>query len=783
MLRFPRSLPVHVTALVLALGSARAQIQAGVQETAPAAPVSTGGVEAGTPVKGEYLVHFDKQPYDLEVLRQAILGGVDAATYAKLFAGLEEQARAARRPVLKRVEDLGGTVVQDAWFAANVAWIRIDDERVGEVARIPGVAEVEQNLWYDMHIATSTNAYHHNSDAANGLKNAAGEYITGKGIGIAVLDTGCDANHASSGRPHAMYFFGGNPSNKSGKGIGGSRLRAAIGLWSSTDTEDSHSHGTMTQSCAASGGWNYSGADAGCAPEADVVSMKLVSGSSGGTTTAVLANGWNTCLSNRVVYNIKVANASFGGSPSFTSTDQTSLDNAAHFGDILITVSSGNSSTNLSGTAAVYNGLSVGACNKSTTIGVRNLASFSGRGTNPYGKVVPDIVAVGASVIMARVDNESSAYSASGTSFSSPLTAGAAAIVRHADVNLTALEARALMLANAEWGTEKLSGFGAGYLRADDAVKAALAQDVFTKKMTGSQTKLSYTFALGQGAKHAVAITFDRTSSSTPSENLDLYVYDPSGALVGSSTLSRNNSYDKVAFQAATAGTYRADVVGQLSSASATVDFAIAGAGQAVPPKLPNLTAISPAKVQVFDGGDVTLTGTDLAVVTHLLVNGNQVTPKSVSDKQIVFTPPIPTALGKVKVEAVNVTGKSNALDMEYVPVTTPKLVAQTLLFSLYSVTDAVWAYPSSPALLFFSPDAKPSKIPGLVDLGIGNNFASLYLFVPMVTNAVGEAKATWTVPTGLTNQTFHFQGVAIDGKTLSTPYPVTNLVSRTVLL
>ena len=39
----------------------------------------------------------------------------------------------------------------------------------------------------------------------------------GKGLGIAILDTGQDADHAGSKRPHACYYPGGNPNNTTGR--------------------------------------------------------------------------------------------------------------------------------------------------------------------------------------------------------------------------------------------------------------------------------------------------------------------------------------------------------------------------------------------------------------------------------------------------------------------------------------------------------------------------------------------------------------------------------------
>ena len=39
-----------------------------------------------------------------------------------------------------------------------------------------------------------------------------GVALRGDGIGMAILDTGVDADMAGSGRPHSAYYPGGNPS-------------------------------------------------------------------------------------------------------------------------------------------------------------------------------------------------------------------------------------------------------------------------------------------------------------------------------------------------------------------------------------------------------------------------------------------------------------------------------------------------------------------------------------------------------------------------------------------
>lgn len=749
------------------------------QDSEPVEPPVAGPI--GQVVPGEYLIHFARQDYDLAVLRHAIDQGVDAETYARLVDGIARKAAAGRKGILAEIEKRGGKLIENFWIV-NVAWIQIADGKAADLAKIPGVSSVEQNQWHYLHIKTSTSNTHHASDVVNGWKNTGNSLINGQGLAIAILDTGADANHNGSGRPHASYYPGGNPKNTTGSGIGKSRLVSALGLWSSSDTEDLHFHGTATAGCAASGGWLHSAADAGPSLGANIVTMKLTRSTSGGTTTAILARGWQTCASLRVKHNIKVANASFGGSPSFTSTDQQALDSAAANADILITVSSGNSATQLGGTAAVYNGLSVGATSKGSA---RSLASFSGRGTSSAGKTIPDIVAVGVSVVMPLRNRETSSTSASGTSFSSPLTAGVAGLVRQANPKITALEAKAVLLGGTEFGTKK-NGYGAGYLRADLAVKRVLNGDYFTKRIAGNVPKMIFPFSLTQGMGHNVVIAFNRTSfSSGPVNDLDLVVYDPKGNKVGSSSMSKQNSYDMVSFSAATTGVYRAEVINKLASSSsaAYLDFAISGVGTAIPPKKPSLSAINPGSVEIFNGKLVTLTGKDLGAVSQVILgNTIKLAPKQATATSLSFMPPVGPALGSISVKVANAAGQSNALTMTYVPVSQPHMIGNGWLFSLTKYTDAVWAGPNNAILVYFSGSKVASKINGVIDLGIGNSFKNLGLFTTLSTDKRGEGKYSWTMPFGFANASFYFQAVAIDPKSLKFPLQSSQVLTRFVV-
>lgn len=130
------------------------------------------------------------------------------------------------------------------------------------------------------------------------------------------------------------------------------------------------------------------------------------------------------------------------------------------------------------------------------------LASFTSRGPNWDFTIKPDLAAVGTNVYMARqsVNPNGAEYSqdgygvASGTSFSSPITAGAAAVLRAARPGLTVDQYRSLLINSAapfarpDGWVERVQQTGAGILNLDAALMSTV---------TAFPTSL--TFGVGSG--------------------------------------------------------------------------------------------------------------------------------------------------------------------------------------------------------------------------------------------------------------------------------------------
>lgn len=129
---------------------------------------------------------------------------------------------------------------------------------------------------------------------AVGADYAFREGLTGRGIGIAVLDTGLS--------PSEDFL------------LPQSRI-AAFRDFVNEETKcyDDNGHGTHVSGIACSNGWMSSGKYMGIAPMAHIIAVKILDSSGrGSAATALKAIRWIT--ENREKYNIKIANMSVGTS-------------------------------------------------------------------------------------------------------------------------------------------------------------------------------------------------------------------------------------------------------------------------------------------------------------------------------------------------------------------------------------------------------------------------------------------------------------------------------------
>jgi hypothetical protein len=146
-------------------------------------------------------------------------------------------------------------------------------------------------------------------------------------------------------------------------------------------------------------------------------------------------------------------------------------DRAAWLGIVVV-----NSAGNAGAGDGVHNTLgapsdgdSVIAAGAVTSAGIRS--SFSSVGPTSDGQIKPDIMAMGSSVKVASSTSTTGYGTASGTSFSCPLSAGVAALIVCANPTLTAMEVRDAMRQTASQAATPDNLMGYGILNTDSAIK------------------------------------------------------------------------------------------------------------------------------------------------------------------------------------------------------------------------------------------------------------------------------------------------------------------------
>ena len=284
-------------------------------------------------------------------------------------------------------------------------------ERVKEaLSRNPHVNFVEYNYLAEPTATPNDNYYSSQWHLPKISAPQGWDISTGSGnVVIAILDTGVDPTHPDlSEKLVPGYNFYDN----------------------NTNTSDVYGHGTAVAGSAAAISNNYNGV-AGVAWNSPIMPLRI-SDASGWATYSAMASAM-TYAADR---GAKVINISFAGTSS-SSTLQNAVNYAWNKGAILF-ASAGNYSTNTPYyPAACNNAVSVSATTSSDS-----LASFSN-----YGNWI-DISAPGVSIYTTL--NGGGYGSKSGTSFSSPITAGLAALIFSANPLLTNAEVVEVLLENAD---------------------------------------------------------------------------------------------------------------------------------------------------------------------------------------------------------------------------------------------------------------------------------------------------------------------------------------------
>ncbi|MFF3344354.1 S8 family serine peptidase [Streptomyces sp. NPDC002779] len=280
----------------------------------------------------------------------------------------------------------------------------------------------------------------------------------GKGVKIAVLDTGVDVNH---------------PDLKD-------QVIASKNFTPAATAEDKVGHGTHVASIAAGTGAKSGGKFKGVAPGAQVLNGKVLDDTGSGDDSGILAG-----MEWAAEQGAQVVNLSLGGmdtpevDPLEAAVDKLSAEKG-----ILFAIAAGNSGPESVG--------SPGSAEAALTVGAVDdkdrLAGFSSTGPRlGDGAIKPDVTAPGVditaasakgSMIEQEVGEKPAGYlTISGTSMATPHVAGAAAILKQQHPEWTYAELKGALTASAKGGKYTPFEQGSGRIQVDKAIKQTLIAD------------------------------------------------------------------------------------------------------------------------------------------------------------------------------------------------------------------------------------------------------------------------------------------------------------------
>ncbi len=276
--------------------------------------------------------------------------------------------------------------------------------------------------------------------------NSATRPATGKGITVAVLDSGVNTKHPD-------FAAGG--------------VTALIGNGKTTRVGDDNGHGTHVVGIIKSR--DAQGRYIGVAPDANIISLKIAD-DEGRSTEADLIRGLQWVYSNRSKYNIRVVNLSVSGSAptSFLNSPISAAAEQLWFNGVVVVTSSGNRGPGER--MAWYPPandpwlISVGALDHNDTVtgADDSIAPFSTRGYTQNNYYRPDVVAPGRKIVSALAGPYSTVAQTfpdrivgtnyvrlSGTSMAAPVVAGVTALILEKFPNLTPDQVKWLLVTTA----------------------------------------------------------------------------------------------------------------------------------------------------------------------------------------------------------------------------------------------------------------------------------------------------------------------------------------------
>ncbi len=390
------------------------------------------------------LVLFEGLPSFSEVAEEYRFLGDQEIVREQVIRVMQEKAESLHHWLKVRCEngDLRQQVVdfRSIWIA-NAASMKANVQGIQEIAREMNVEKIVLDEPVPMLLETRGVAWGVDKIKAPQVW----KYHTGKGVTVAVIDTGVNAHPDLAGRVKdgLNYVQPGQP------------------------PRDDHYHGTHCAGSVAGNG--KKGTQTGVAPDATIYAIKVL----GADGSGQWSNLWEAIEES--IGKAKVVSMSLGGTASeeIRTRLQEACKNAIAAGliPVIAAGNSGPSAKTVGSPGDVVDVITIGATDSNDKI-----ASFSSRGPVVWdGKqyIKPDVSAPGVNVV--SCSNTGSGYTTlSGTSMATPHVAGLVALMVQAKPNLDNQQAKSILENTAtDFGTPgKDNVFGAGRVNADTALEA-----------------------------------------------------------------------------------------------------------------------------------------------------------------------------------------------------------------------------------------------------------------------------------------------------------------------
>lgn len=407
--------------------------------------------------------------------------------------------------------------------------------RLMAISHLPTVRTIYSNRTFQWNLEPAAR----NVTGAEGVRRSNdltsvnnGSPVTGRGVTVAVLDTGIDGTHSDlAGRVVQNLKLADTQS----QGVGFNYPVASPNL---PNTDQLYGHGTFVAGVIAGNGQQSGGKFAGVASGANVLGL-----SAGDASLFFVLSGFDYLLANAASFNVRVVNCSFSANTVSDVNDPVNIaTRMLTDAGINVVFSAGNTgpgADSLNPYSVAPWVISVGA-----TDNVGRLANFSSRGDFGNPLLRPTLVAPGVNTVSLRPSTGASVTTAgglekdsqlttsemayyttgSGTSFSAPQVAGVIALMLEANPQLSPAQIRDILQRTATpLPPYYLHEAGAGMLNAH----AAVLESAFPQRRFGQWRGIAF--------QNQVEFVQDSpqtfNGSAAPGASIDTSITLPQGAL------------------------------------------------------------------------------------------------------------------------------------------------------------------------------------------------------------------------------------------------------------